>query len=166
MRHQHFKKDKSSNSAGYCYLMEVTNLPPGVYFKTRFKIGLSQQPEKRRQTLISTQPGHDLKIVKAIYVSNMSMVETSLHKSFAKNRVKLEKSREYFDLLPHQVIMLIFLMAKLDLHSPAWVFLPFKKIAIIFLTVLGLGLLLSLASPRSQESIHEVPKTENLRNTQ
>ncbi|MGJ5676890.1 MAG: hypothetical protein ACR9NN_25360 [Nostochopsis sp.] len=36
---------------------------------------------------------------------NMKSVETEIHQQFKKCRVKLEKSREYFDLNPWQFLM-------------------------------------------------------------
>ena len=130
---------RDDHAGGYVYLMQVTNLPPGIYLKTRYKIGLSRNPEARRQTIISNQPGHDLKILKAIYVEDMAWVEGTLHQMFANSNVDLEKSREYFDFYPWQLAILKFQMNRYDSQFVSWADLPFKKIALTLMVVFGLG---------------------------
>ena len=93
---------------------EIHGWVPG-FFLTRVKIGLTgKHPEERRQQIISNQPAHDLKILKIIKVSDMAAVETALHRRFKHRRVKLEKSREWFDLYPWELQSLKYYMERYE----------------------------------------------------
>lgn len=93
---------------------EIYGWIPG-FLLARVKIGLTAKHlEERRQQIISNQPGHDVKILKTIKVSDMVAVETSLHRRFNHRRVKLEKSREWFDLYPWELQSLKYYMERYE----------------------------------------------------
>ena len=131
---------------GYVYIFEAEGFHgwlPGCLLK-RYKIGLSRNPDARVQRLVDGQPPCDFKIVKTIYVEDMAGVEADLHQRFAGSNVRLEKSREWFDLYPWQLAMLKFHMNRYDSQFVSWADLPFKKIAITLIVVFGLGVVVAV----------------------
>lgn len=94
--------ERSDNVPGYVYLIEAKNVSgviPGPLLK-KCKIGLSRNPEMRLDALHNSQPPCDYVILRTIYVEDMVEVEDLLHKDFKHCNVKLNKSREWFDLNP------------------------------------------------------------------
>lgn len=103
---------RNDHEAGYIYLFKAKGyhgLFPGLWL-TRCKIGLSRNPNARADRIESNQPGHDIEILHTVYVDDMADIEAKLHKHFAAKNVHLNKSREYFDLLPHDIQWAKFLM--------------------------------------------------------
>lgn len=95
---------RNDHEPGWIYLIEAIGfhgIIPGCYLK-RCKIGLSRNPQARLDAFHDNQPPCDLRIVRTIYVNDMEVVETQLHKQFRSCNVKLKKSREWFDLNPWQ----------------------------------------------------------------
>ena len=104
----------------------------------RVKIGLTRKnPEERRQQIISNQPAHDLKIIKTVQVSDMAMVETSLHRRFKHRRVKLEKSREWFDLYPWELASLKWYLERYEKSKSLSPSFPVIKILVSLVLVFG-----------------------------
>jgi len=103
---------RNDNVPGYVYLMEAIGyhgVIPGVWLK-RCKIGLSRNPELRRQNFVDNQFPCDVRIIKTIYVSDMATIEKQLHRKFDNRNVELEKSSEWFDLYPWQLARATMLM--------------------------------------------------------
>lgn len=101
---------------GWVYLLEAEGYHgyiPGVYLR-RCKIGLTRSVENRLDTLHSSQPPCNYRVVRAIYVENMAAVEDSLHKQFKHRNVKLVKSREWHDLYPHQYAHVLWMFNQYD----------------------------------------------------
>ncbi|MBW4435357.1 MAG: GIY-YIG nuclease family protein [Pelatocladus maniniholoensis HA4357-MV3] len=93
---------RNDSVPGYCYLIEavgINGIIPGRLVR-RCKIGLSKNPEMRLDALHSSQPPCDYVILKTIFVEDMASVEDLLHKDFKHCNIKLNKSREWFDLSP------------------------------------------------------------------
>lgn len=94
---------REDHQPGYVYLLIAKGhhgMVPGLLLK-RCKIGLSRNPEQRVRQIASfegSQPPCDIAILKTVYVADMKKVEGKLHKKFNHSRVKLKKSREWFDL--------------------------------------------------------------------
>ena len=64
---------------GWVYLLEAEGyhrIIPGVYLR-RMKIGLTRSVENRLDTLHSSQPPCNYKVVKAIYVSDMALYQVA-----------------------------------------------------------------------------------------
>ncbi|MBW4597649.1 MAG: GIY-YIG nuclease family protein [Brasilonema angustatum HA4187-MV1] len=151
-------QQRNDNVPGWVYLLEAEGYHgyiPGVYLR-RCKIGLTRSVENRLDTLHSSQPPCDYKVVRAIYVDNMALVEDSLHRQFKHRNVKLVKSREWFDLLPHQYAMVLWMFRQYDSKrnhpiSP-------RVIAGGLVALLGVGLLIGYsvresATPQIQQRI-------------
>ncbi|MBW4635943.1 MAG: GIY-YIG nuclease family protein [Iphinoe sp. HA4291-MV1] len=101
---------------GWIYLLEAEGFHgviPGVYLH-RCKIGLTRSVENRLDTLHSSQPPCNYKVVKAIYVQDMSEIEVLLHRQFKHRNVKLIKSREWHDLLPWQYAHVLWMFSRYD----------------------------------------------------
>ncbi|MBE9233308.1 GIY-YIG nuclease family protein [Cuspidothrix issatschenkoi LEGE 03284] len=146
---------RDDNVPGYIYLIEAKGyhgLFPGCLIK-RCKIGLSRNPQARLQNFIDNQPPCDVQILRTIYVQDMASVENKLHKQFKHCNVKLQKSKEWFDLNP---IDLIRLNAAFDNQ------LKSKKsdnTINIILSLLGISVVLSaliVSQPTLQEKNKEV----------
>jgi hypothetical protein len=100
--HPHIYTPRNDHKPGYIYLMEAVGyhgLFPGCYLK-RCKIGLSSNPQLRLQNFIDNQPPCDIQIIRKIHVEDMADIEARLHNQFKHCKVKLTKSKEWFDLNP------------------------------------------------------------------
>lgn len=134
-------QQRNDNVPGWVYLLEAEGYHgyiPGVYLR-RCKIGLTRSVENRLDTLHSSQPPCNYKVVRAIYVEDMASVEDSLHRQFKHRNVKLKKSREWFDIYPHQYAMVLWMFSRYDSkrnHS-----ISPRVIAGGLVALLGLGLL-------------------------
>lgn len=107
---------RSDNIPGYVYLMEAIGyhgIFPGCLIK-RCKIGLSRDPQLRLQNFHDNQPPCDIRIIRTIYVQDMQLIESRLHRQFINNKVKLTKSKEWFDFNPVQLILLNIEMDKYE----------------------------------------------------
>lgn len=143
---------------GYVYLIEaigVTGIIPGKLVR-RCKIGLSRNPELRLQNFIDNQPPCNFRIIKAIYVEDMASVEDELHARFKHCNIKLEKSREWFDLNLWQYAMALWAFSRYDSgHNHS---IPPRVIAGGLVALLGVGLLIGYgmresAAPQVQQRI-------------
>ncbi|WP_414588996.1 GIY-YIG nuclease family protein [Scytonema sp. PCC 10023] len=129
---------------GYVYLIEainVTGIIPGKLIR-RCKIGLSRNPQLRLQNFIDNQPPCDFQIIKAIYVQDMAEVEDTLHHQFKNCNIKLEKSREWFDLNPWQYTRVIWAFNRYESHRFSFSDLPKQAILGGLITLLGVGILI------------------------
>ncbi|MCP6761212.1 MAG: GIY-YIG nuclease family protein [Fischerella sp. CENA71] len=141
----HYTTYTHHHQPGYIYLMEALGyhgLIPGCFLR-RCKIGLSRNPQLRLQKFHDNQPPCDIKILKTIYVKDMEAVETELHRQFNRCRVKLIKSREWFDLTPWQFAMVHWAMSRCDSRSNNGNLLVSVKLILACLLVLaGAGVML------------------------
>ncbi len=129
---------------GHIYLIEavnVTGIIPGKLVR-RCKIGLSRNPELRLQNFIDNQPPCDFKIVKTIYVSDMATVEDQLHARFKHCNIKLEKSREWFDLNPWQYAMVLWAFSRYESRRISFEDIPVRLVAGGLVALLGVGMLI------------------------
>jgi hypothetical protein len=132
---------------GHVYLIEavnVTGIIPGKLVR-RCKIGLSRNPELRLQNFIDNQPPCDFRIIKAIYVSDMASVEDALHNQFKHCNIKLEKSREWFDLNLWQYQMVLWAFSRYKSHRISFADIPKRVIAGGLIALLGVGILIGHA---------------------
>jgi hypothetical protein len=139
---------------GYVYIIEavnVTGIIPGRLVR-RCKIGLSRNPELRLQNFIDNQPPCNFRIVKAIYVEDMAAVEDALHAKFKHCNIKLEKSREWFDLYPHQYAMVLWAFSRYESHRVSFEDIPVRLVAGGLVALLGIGMLIGqgMRSPNGQ----------------
>ena len=133
---------RNDHVPGWIYLLEAEGFHgylPGVYLR-RCKIGLTRSVESRLDSLHSSQPCCDYRIVRAIYVQDMATVESLLHKRFKHCNVKLIKSREWFDILPHQYGILLWMFSRYDSKRNSSI--SPRVIAGGLVALLGLGLLI------------------------
>ena len=136
--------ERNDNVPGWVYLIQAEGyhgIVPGVYLK-RCKIGLTRSVENRLATLHSSQPPCDYKVIKAIYVEDMATVESALHAQFKHCNIKLEKSREWFDLNPWQYAMVLWAFTRYDSHRVTIVDMPKRAIAGSIIALIGVGVLL------------------------
>jgi len=129
---------------GYIYLIEavnVTGIIPGKLVR-RCKIGLSRNPELRLQNFIDNQPPCDFRIIKAIYVEDMAAVEDDLHAKFRHCNLKLEKSREWFDLNPWQYAMVLWAFSRYESQRVSFADIPKRAIAGGLIALLGVGVMI------------------------
>lgn len=125
---------------GYVYFVEAVGYHgafPGCYLK-RCKIGLTRDVERRLSEFASNQPPCDIKLIKSIYVEDMAEVENQLHRQYKSANVKLQRSREWFDLYPWQVKMIEYKMSTLAASQAPEI--KFKYIAALALVVAGLSM--------------------------
>ncbi|SRR5579883_325369 len=157
---------RNDNEPGYIYLMEAVGyhgILPGCYLR-RCKIGLSRNPEFRLANFHANQPPCDIKILRTIWVEDMQAVEAELHEQFRNSKVKLTKSREWFDLNPLEMLQVHWAFSghdrAIDVHIP----LISRPAIAKLLVASGLGLLIFTAisgqfhKPESQQS-HNTAKT-------
>lgn len=139
----YWQEDRHSEP-GYIYVIEAVGVHgwiPGCVLR-RIKIGLSRNPEARLETFHSNQPPVDMKIIRTIYVENMSETETYLHQVFKNSNVKLKKSREFFDLMPWQMAYLHWLMTQHE--TKVWSYADIPKRALVggLIALLGVGVMI------------------------
>ena len=114
--HQKQWIDRDDNVPGYVYLMEAIGYHgflPGCYLR-RVKIGLSRNPQLRLENFIANQPPCDIKILRTIYVEDMKAAEGRLHNQFQNCKVKLIKSKEWFDFNPWQFLKVNLAFSRCD----------------------------------------------------
>lgn len=159
-RFPHRREYRNDHVPGYLYLIEaigVTGIIPGKLVR-RCKIGLSRNPELRLQNFIDNQPPCNFRIIKAIYVSDMASVEDVLHAQFKHCNIKLEKSREWFDLNVWQYAMVLWAFSRHESRSISFENIPVRLVAGGLVALLGLGLLIGYgirenAAPQTQQRI-------------
>lgn len=156
---------RNDSVPGFIYLLESEGFHgwiPGCVLR-RVKIGLSRDVDRRVDTLHSNQPCCDYKIIRVIYVENMELVEKSIHNAFKHCNVKLKKSREYFDVLPHQYARIHWLMTKYE--TKVWSFADIPKRAIIggVLALVSIGLLLGHGVKDVESKVHSQPKLHEMK---
>ncbi|GEM_PF-874357 len=150
---------RNDNEPGYIYMMEAIGyhgILPGYYIR-RCKIGLSRNPEFRLANFYANQPPCDIRILRTIYVEDMQAVESQLHEQFRNCKVKLTKSREWFDFGPLEMMKVHWLFARYDQAINVRIPLVSRPSFAKFLILSGLGLLLFTAisgqfqQPQSQQ---------------
>ena len=131
---------RNDHEPGYVYLIEAIGyhgVIPGRLLR-RCKIGLSRDPQLRRQNFVDSQFPCDVEIITTIYVEDMADVETELHQIFKTCNVTLEKSREWFDLSPWQYLKCLWEFRKREAIIFSWSEIPWKMIPVgitaIFIT--------------------------------
>jgi hypothetical protein len=139
---------------GFVYLIEainVTGIIPGKLVR-RCKIGLSRNPELRLQNFVDNQLPCDFQIIKAIYVEDMATVEDTLHQRFKHCNIKLEKSREWFNLNPWQYTMALWAFSRYESHRVSFADIPKRAIAGTLVTLIGVGVMVGyLVKPNVSE---------------
>jgi hypothetical protein len=157
---------RNDHIPGYVYLIEainVTGIIPGKLVR-RCKIGLSRSPELRLQNFIDNQPPCNFKIIKAIYVQDMETVETALHQRFKHCNIKLEKSREWFNLNPWEYTMVLWAFSRYESHRISFADIPKRAIAGGLVALLGVGLLIGYSMRVStSQSIPEEMRREEMK---
>lgn len=147
---------------GYVYLIEainVTGIIPGKLVR-RCKIGLSRNPELRLQNFIDNQPPCDFRIVKAIYVQDMATVESAIQAKFKHCNIKLEKSREWFNLNLWQYQQVLWAFSRYESRRISFADIPKRAIAGGLVALLGVGLLIGYgiresATPQVHQEIKQ-----------
>jgi len=150
---------RNDNEPGYLYLMEALGyhgLVPGCYLR-RCKIGLSRNPQLRLENFIANQPPCDIKILRTIWVEDMKAVEAKLHNQFQNCKVKLAKSREWFDLTPWQFVLVNWAFSQCDRAINARDKFTSRTVAAKVLVGSGLALLIVTAASGFQQK-PEAPK--------
>ncbi|MBW4450754.1 MAG: GIY-YIG nuclease family protein [Spirirestis rafaelensis WJT71-NPBG6] len=152
-------QQRNDSVQGYIYLFRAVGFHgwlPGAVLG-RYKIGLSRNPEARLDTFHSNQPPCNLEIVRIIEVEDMGETESLIHQQFKASNVKLTKSREWFDLMPWQVVMvhLVFNRHEIKRSRPN---LPVKAIAGGLIALLGVGMLLGqgLSQPAPPQQVQQI----------
>jgi hypothetical protein len=144
---------------GYVYLIEainVTGIIPGKLVR-RCKIGLSRSPELRLQNFIDNQPPCNFRIIKAIYVEDMATVESALQAKFKHCNIKLEKSREWFDLNPWQYQMALWAFSRYETHRISFEDIPVRLIAGGLVALLGVGMLIGQSfQPEATKATNQI----------
>ena len=85
----------------------------------------------------------------------MAEVEQELHRVFKKSKVKLIKSREYFDLMPWQMAQCLWLMNRYEIKSRREP-IPVKAIAGGLIALLGVGILVGQSfQPEPTKAINQ-----------
>jgi hypothetical protein len=129
---------------GYVYLIEainVTGIIPGKLVR-RCKIGLSRSPEMRLQNFIDNQPPCNFRIIKAIYVEDMATVESALQAKFKHCNIKLEKSREWFNLNPWQYQQALWAFSRYESHRISYADIPKRALVGGLIVLLGVGVMI------------------------
>jgi Meiotically up-regulated gene 113 len=120
---------RNDHEPGYIYLIEAIGFHGLMSPLKRCKIGLSRNPEARRETFIKSQLPCDVKIIKSIFVEDMRKVEEKLHQQFKFCNVELERSREWFDLNYLQYLRARLAFITNEVHVFSFSELPLKAIA-------------------------------------
>ena len=130
---------RNDHEPGFIYLIEaegVHGIIPGKFIR-RCKIGLSRDPELRRMNFVEAQFPVNVEIITTIYVEDMAEVEKELHQIFQKYNVKLEKSREWFDLNPWQFIKCLYEFRQREAIVFSISDIPIKAVAIGLVAFIG-----------------------------
>ena len=154
---------RNDHEPGYIYLIEALGYHGiGSMFLKRCKIGLSRNPEARRETFVKAQFPCDVKIVKSIFVEDMADVESKLHEQFDFCNVELEKSREWFDLSPWQYLRVRLALITNEVHVFSFSELPLKTISASAFLIFAIGLSLGVfgAKYATQINAHNKPVIE------
>ena len=149
MIHQKQWVERKDSIPGYVYLMQAIGyhgLIPGLVL-SRVKIGLNRNPQKRLDDFHSNQPPCDVQIIRTIFVEDMTSVEEALHEQFKKSKVKLNRSREWFDLNPLQFWQVQ--QAFNHYEKPQTIRLPSRFVVASVIALLGTSLLLHSAASQS-----------------
>jgi Meiotically up-regulated gene 113 len=135
--------ERNDNQPGYVYLIEAVGYH-GIAspFLKRCKIGLSRNPEARRQNFVKSQFPCDVRLLKTIYVEDMADVESKLHEKFNFCNVNLEKSREWFDLSPIEYLRVRLALKMHQVYVFSFHELPLKTIASSVGLIFIIGVLL------------------------
>lgn len=131
---------RNDHEPGFIYLIEAEGfhgILPGKLLR-RCKIGLSRDPQLRRQNFVDSQFPCNVEIITTIYVEDMAEVERELHQIFKAQNIKLEKSREWFDLSPIQFIKCLFEFRKREAIVFSISDIPMKSVAIGLVAFIGL----------------------------
>jgi T5orf172 domain len=123
------ESNRNDHEPGFIYLIEAIGFHGLISPLKRCKIGLSRNPEARRETFIKSQFPCDVRIIKSIFVEDMLDIESKLHKQFESCNVKLEKSQEWFDLTPLQYWKVRLAFITNEVHVFSFSELPHKTIA-------------------------------------
>ncbi len=161
MNYQRQWIERDDNVAGFVYLMEAVGyhgLIPGCFIR-RCKIGLSRDPQKRLADFHSNQPPCDLRIIESIFVEDMAEVEALLHEQFRHCKVKLNRSREWFDLNPVQYWQAQQAFEKHGKARYSHILLPSKLVLASAVGLLGAGLLIHSAASQP-EPVKAIPTTQ------
>lgn len=149
----------NDSSPGYIYLMEALGyhgLVPGCYLR-RCKIGLSRNPQARLDNFHSNQPPCDIKIVKTVFVNDMVTVEAELHQLFKNYQVKLERSREWFDLNPLQYHRVLWVMNRYETHQLTFKSIPLQAVVSGLITLFSVGIFIGQGMSE-KPAIHQPSK--------
>ncbi len=149
---------RNDHEPGYVYLIEAQGfhgIVPGKLLR-RCKIGLSRDPELRRQNFVDSQFPCDVEIITTIYVEDMAEVETKLHQIFKVCNVSLEKSREWFDLSPWQFAKCLWTFRQLEaivfsLSDIPWKLIPLGFMGIFFAGYIGASTINYLNQPATEQ---------------
>lgn len=139
--------ERDDSIPGYIYLLKAEGfhgVVPGCML-SRVKIGLTRNLQNRIDQLEGGQAPCNYKVVKSIYVQNMAEVEGLLHQQFKHRNVKLNRSREFFDLNPWEMLMVCWAMNRHDRAINISIPLSSRPGFAKMLVVSGLGLLLFTA---------------------
>jgi hypothetical protein len=150
---------------GYIYLLKALGfhgIVPGCVL-TRVKIGLTRHLQNRIDQLEGGQAPCNYKVIRSIYVQNMAEVERQLHQQFKHRNVKLNRSREFFDLSPWEMLMVHCAFSRHDRAMNVTIPLASRPGLAKLLMLSGLGLLLFTAvsgqfHTPSKKTIHGVSK--------
>lgn len=151
-------QQRDDNVPGKIYLMKALGyggLIPGCFI-SRYKIGLSRNPEARLDQLLSAQPCCDIEIIHTVDVEDMAEVEGELHQVFKKSNVKLIKSQEWFNFNPVQVQRCIWLMNRYEVKRSRSSELNTKAIIGGVIALLGVGMLIGQSfQPEPTKTINQ-----------
>lgn len=160
-RYYQTDSERNDHGSGYCYLIEAVGFHgwlPGCYLR-RVKIGLTRNINRRLEGLALNQPPCNYKVVVLIEVEDMAAVENFLHTKFKHCQVKLEKSREYFDLNPIDYAYCLWLFRRMS-NVPTWKYINFRQVTAIALMLAGLAVLAApLIEKQLQPQVESQPKT-------
>lgn len=156
---------RDDHQPGYIYLVEAIGfhgILPGKLIR-RCKIGLSRDPEARLDRFKSSQFPCDVKIITTIFVEDMAEIEGQLHDIFDFCNVKLEKSKEWFDLTPWQFYRCLWEFHTREtktysLSDIPWKALPIGLTAVFMTAFLGTTIIRTLPQNNPAPAIAEEVK--------
>ena len=132
---------RNDHERGYVYLIEAIGfhgIIPGRLLR-RCKIGLSRDPQLRRQNFVDSQFPCDVEIITTIYVEDMAEAEGELHQIFKACNVTLEKSREWFDLSPWQYLKCLWEFRQREAIVFSLSDIPMKAVSVGFAAICIFG---------------------------